>query len=1142
MRQKLLSLFILLILGFAGLEGRGQTPVNITPIRTDVSGFATWTDTNIGGSSYLQLLVATSVTISPAMNFDSYTSEKLTFKARTYGGTNATENTVYIVVSTDNGATWSTPISKTPTTSSLTSVGDIDLSSYSGTSVKVKFYVAGTNNTIGVGIDDITITGIESSTGLTPPTLTPDATSNTVDNNIDITFSDNQTWIDAVTSVKVDSNPLTENTDYEFTSAGNLQLKSSGGNSALQTSGDKSITVEATGYSNAIVTQTLLPGAATKLLVATQPTAPAVNGGALAAQPKVNVTDQYGNIVTSSSASVTAAVGAGSWTMGGTTSVNAASGVATFAGLTATSASLVNGATITFTSGSLTSATSASFNIPAPLLATPVAIDATEVSANSFKANWNSVSGATGYKLDVSEYASFSNGSAVASDLFISEYVEGSSNNKYIEIYNGTGSSVDLSDYQLLLFNNGSPSANNTATSVLSGILGNNSVLVLKNSSASLIPGITMTDHSACNYNGDDAIALKKISTSSYVDIIGRIGEDPGSAWTSGSFSTENKTLVRKSTVTGGVTVNPASGFPTLETEWTQYNTDVVTNLGSHDGGSTPSFIAGYDNKSVSGTSDIVNGLEANKIYYYRVRATDGSQTTENSNVITATTIAAPVISVFSGTGNWFDFARWSNGIPSTTTNATISGNATVIGAANCHDLTISSTASLTVSGSNELYVFGDFEIQSSGASTGSFIGAEKTGIDGNATVQCYVSADNYHYISSPVAPQSFGSIFLANQDNIYLRRYNEPTGEWVNMLKTDNSEIGLGYSVTMNAAQTGSFSGVLNDSDVTKTLSKAGTASGGSANDYNGWNLIGNPFSSAINWADVLAANPPALGFESSAYIWSGSNYIATNGTSGGISGNLIPICSGFFVKASTNGAQILIPTSAQAHSNHGIYKEAILNNLAVKVTGDQYEDQTFVRFHDQATEGFDSRWDARKLEGLNEAPQLYTIAGEYKLSINEQPKQSKRDIPMNFSCGVDGQYTLTFSGVESFESPSRITLEDKLLGSTIDVTNSLSYNFSYNTTDDEGRFILHFSTATGISDKEVQNIQIWAANHQLFIDNQAGVVGDVTLYDITGKKILAKQVTEGKSIINVNGFNGTYIVRIATVKGVVTKKVVLL
>ncbi len=800
--------------------------------------------------------------------------------------------------------------------------------------------------------------------------------------------------------------------------------------------------------------------------------------------------------------------------MGGTTSVNAASGVATFAGLTATSASLVNGATITFTSGSLTSVTSASFNIPAPLLAIPVATDATEVSANSFKANWNSVSGATGYKLDVSEYSSFSvsGGTATLNEGFDSftgtTGVPAGWDITATTIYGPTSTgSFGISAPSVKFDGTGK----SVTTPILSGSASELSFWIRGNGTDAV------SSLKVEGYNGTSWIEIQTIS----------------SLPTSGTTKTYN-----------------ASSTPVLPSNLTQFKftyTKSAGNLAFDDvsiiyTGSTPSFIAGYNNKSVSGTSEIINGLAANKTYYYRVRATDGSQTTDNSNTITVTTMAAPATSVFSGTGNWFDFARWSNGIPTLTTDVTISGNASVIGNANCHDLTISSTSSLTVSGSNELYVFGNFEIQSSGASTGSFIGAEKTGVDGNATVQCYVSADNYHYISSPVAPQSFGSIFPDNQNNIYLRRYNEPTGEWVNQLGTDNCVTGVGYSVTMNAAQTGSFSGDLNASDVTKTLSKAGTASGVSANDYNGWNLIGNPFSSAINWNYVLAANPPAPGFESSAYIWSGSNYIATNGTSGGISGNLIPICSGFFVKASNIGAQILIPTSAQAHSNHGIYKEAILNNLAVKVTGDQYEDQTFVRFHDQATEGFDSRWDARKLEGLNEAPQLYTTAGEYKLSINEQPKQTKRDIPMNFSCGVDGQYTLTFSGVESFENPSKITLEDKLLGSTVDVTNSLTYNFSYLTTDNDDRFILHFSNATGINDSEVQNIQVWAANHQIFIDNQAGLEGELSLFDITGKKILSKQVVGGKNIISVHGLNGTFIVRITTVKGVVTKKIVLL
>ena len=108
-------------------------------------------------------------------------------------------------------------------------------------------------------------------------------------------------------------------------------------------------------------------GADKKLIVTQQPTAPGSNGGALVTQPKVTVEDQYGNI-TASTASIlaTAVAGSGTWTLGGTATVSAVAGVATFSGITATSAAAVTGATITFTSGILTSATSSTFNIPAP--------------------------------------------------------------------------------------------------------------------------------------------------------------------------------------------------------------------------------------------------------------------------------------------------------------------------------------------------------------------------------------------------------------------------------------------------------------------------------------------------------------------------------------------------------------------------------------------------------------------------------------------------------------------------------------------------------------------------------------------------------------------------------------------------------
>ena len=92
-------------------------------------------------------------------------------------------------------------------------------------------------------------------------------------------------------------------------------------------------------------------------------------------------------------------------------------------------------------------ATSATTETP---LGIPVATAATDVTPTGFTANWGAAAAATGY--DVSVYTK---SRTTASDLFISEYGEGSSSNKYIEIFNGTGKSVNLSEYVLKQSYNG---------------------------------------------------------------------------------------------------------------------------------------------------------------------------------------------------------------------------------------------------------------------------------------------------------------------------------------------------------------------------------------------------------------------------------------------------------------------------------------------------------------------------------------------------------------------------------------------------------------------------------------------------------------------------------------------------------------
>lgn len=272
----------------------------------------------------------------------------------------------------------------------------------------------------------------------------------------------------------------------------------------------------------------------------------------------------------------------------------------------------------------------------APLNA-PLALDASGVSPNAFTANWEAVAGATNYEV----YVYTKEGSnLVAADLFISEYIEGSSNNKAIEIYNGTGASVDLSKYSVHTFANGSATA--TYTLNLSGTLEHNDVYVVYNASANTaIKAVGNVESNVTFYNGDDAIALLKEGV--LIDIFGEIGNDPGAAWTAdGGYSTLDKTLIRKSSVIEGVSVNPVGlGFPTLSTEWDVYAIDFVADLGTHSFDGADVQVTHVDGSpfTVTGeTSLSVTGLTPATTYYYYVVAKNENVSSVSSNEVSVVT------------------------------------------------------------------------------------------------------------------------------------------------------------------------------------------------------------------------------------------------------------------------------------------------------------------------------------------------------------------------------------------------------------------------------------------------------------------------------------------------------------------------
>ncbi|HEX6873546.1 MAG TPA: lamin tail domain-containing protein [Micromonosporaceae bacterium] len=174
------------------------------------------------------------------------------------------------------------------------------------------------------------------------------------------------------------------------------------------------------------------------------------------------------------------------------------------------------------------------------------------------------------------------------SDLFISEYIEGSSNNKAIEIFNGTGAAVDLTGggYRLEIYFNGSSTAGLTVS--LTGTVADGDVYVFASSSAAaaILAQADLTSGAGL-FNGDDAVVLRKGGAGGPVlDSIGQVGLDPGSEWGSGLTSTADNTLRRLGTITAGDT-DPTDAFDPASS-WFGYATDTFDGLGTHtldDGG-----------------------------------------------------------------------------------------------------------------------------------------------------------------------------------------------------------------------------------------------------------------------------------------------------------------------------------------------------------------------------------------------------------------------------------------------------------------------------------------------------------------------------------------------------------------------------
>ena len=225
-----------------------------------------------------------------------------------------------------------------------------------------------------------------------------------------------------------------------------------------------------------------------------------------------------------------------------------------------------------------------------------------------------------------------------ASELFFSEYSEGSSNNKYIEIYNGTGGAVDMTPYTVRLASNGNPWGTTFTFEAIQ--LADDEVFVIANGQANLIILAEADATSTVTYfNGDDALGLFKDGI--LIDVVGIEGEDPGNFWPVAGVpdGTKEHTLVRKANVCSPTTDWALSaGTNADDSQWIVLAQNDWTNLGFHvsecQSGTTvatPVFTPGSGTYTNPVSVTITSETPGANIFY----TTDGSEPTELSQPYT---------------------------------------------------------------------------------------------------------------------------------------------------------------------------------------------------------------------------------------------------------------------------------------------------------------------------------------------------------------------------------------------------------------------------------------------------------------------------------------------------------------------------
>jgi hypothetical protein len=229
------------------------------------------------------------------------------------------------------------------------------------------------------------------------------------------------------------------------------------------------------------------------------------------------------------------------------------------------------------------------------------------------------------------------------------------------------------------------------------------------------------------------------------------------------------------------------------------------------------------------------------------------------------------------------------------------------------------------------------------------------------------------------------------------------------------------------------------------------------------GYNLIANPYPSAIDW---LSSNWTKTNINNAIYMYQADNGqyasfvggIATNGGS-----RYIASSQGFYIQANAASPVLIINENAKTASNPVLIKEEDPSNvLRLKVEGDNVSDEMVIHLNEAATNQFDSNFDAKKMfsnDPMN--PSISSICNNKDMAINSLPfNGNTTKIPVRVTVGKNGMYKLTWTGLEGFADGSCFVLEDMDKAIKTSLQKDQVYYFNATAGFKAPRFIIHIST----------------------------------------------------------------------------------